>query len=122
MLITGKVSKIDLKDESKRIYNVVLHKTRKGKPIQIAIIFWGKLFDTIANGYIKVGERIDVQVYTYSKSNFYNNAEYYSTYLVAQSWRHYVKGKERFKEIVNQKTGEVIKRKDEIVSENEENI
>ncbi len=118
MLITGKVLKIMKEDENRNIYTVILSKSRKGKNIEIAIVFWGKHAQSIEDNRIKLNDKIDIQVYAYSKSYFYKDKERYNSYLVAESWRHYVKGKERYKEIINQKTGEVIKRKGEIISEN----
>lgn len=114
MLITGKVNSIIQPDDNRDIYILVLSKKRRNKPIEIAIIFWGKLSDTIKNNFIKIGDKIDIQFYAYSKTYIYKGKQNFNSYLVAESWRPYVKGKERYREVVNQNTGEIIKRKGEL--------
>jgi hypothetical protein len=118
MLITGKIKEIE-KNSDKDIYTVILEKTRKEKKILIPIIFWGHLSkdaNPLSNK-MTIGQRIDIQVYCYGKPIIASGKRFWNAYIVAESWRPYIKGSKRYRKIVNKDTGEIIKRKDELPKE-----
>lgn len=113
MLITGKVTDILKSDPNRDIFIIVITKTRNKKKIEIAIVFWGKHSQAVIDGFIKIGMKIDIQFYLYSKKVIKYGQTFYNSHIVAENWREYKKGKDRFKEVPN-KFGEAIKIKGKI--------
>ena len=107
MIITAKIKRIE-KSVKSGWYTVVLTKTRQGKHLDIPVFFGQKFWKTIESGTLKEGMKIDVTFFMYGKKN----GDWWNSYIVAERWRPYVKGQDRFKEVVT-KNGEIIKRKNE---------
>jgi len=108
MLLTAKIKRIEQSVKSDW-YTVVLSKTRKGKEIEIPVFFGVKFRESIQKGLLVSGMRIDVTITIYGKKK----GEWWNTYVVCDKWREYKKGAARYREVVNQQTGEIFKRKGE---------
>lgn len=108
MIINGKIKLIE-KSVKSGWYTVVLTKTRQGKVLEIPIFFGQKFWQSIETGLLKVGMRVDITIFLYGKKT----GDWWNSYIVADHWRPYVKGADRFKEITNPKTGEIIKLKNQ---------
>lgn len=108
MIINGKIKYIEQSHKDGWL-TVVLGKTRKGKHLEIPIFFASKYRQSVTDQELRVGMRIDVSCFAYGKKR----GVWWSTYLVASYFREYKVGQQRYKEVVNEKTGEIVKLKDQ---------
>lgn len=106
MVITGRIKYLEQSHKDGWV-TVVLTKSRKGKKIEIPVFFQSKYRQDVSEQKLRIGLMIDIKCFVYGKKR----DMWWNTYCVAEYYRTHEKGKRNNIEVVNHKTGEIIKLK-----------